>query len=258
MSGRKLLYQLYHLLWLGIDLLLPPTCGGCGVSGSRWCSECRARSVRLPEPLCEKCGIPVARPRTHCRDCITNPPRFDQLRSLSAFDDPIRPALHRLKYRRDIGLGEAMTPQLSAYVSSLNWRVDLLVPVPLGRDRMRQRGYNQSGLIGWPLALSLGIAFAPGSLSRTRETSSQVVLTRPERQANVQGAFRATPRLVKGRSVLLVDDVATTGATLSSCAEALFAAGARDVFALTVARALRVPLPGAEPQEIALGLANTS
>ena len=106
--------------------------------------------------------------------------------------------------------------------------------------------------------MAMGLAFATDALVRSQETRSQVALSRAQRQQNVRGAFCARLRRVHGRVVLLVDDVATTGATLSSCAEALFAAGARDVFALTVARALRVPLPGAEPQEIAPGLANTT
>jgi len=115
----------------------------------------------------------------------------------------------------------------------------MLVPVPLGSKRIKERGYNQAGLIGWPLSLALDIAYAPRALSRARETRSQVGLSRAERHENVRDAFRADKRLVNGRVILLVDDVATTGVTLSSCAEALYAAGARDVFALTVARAYR-------------------
>ncbi|MFH1184276.1 MAG: ComF family protein [Chloroflexota bacterium] len=151
----------------------------------------------------------------------------------------MRPALHRLKYRHDLGLGEALVPQLAAYVNDLRWQADMLVPVPLGSSRLKQRGYNQAGLISWPLSLALGIAHAPRAVCRTRETRSQVGLTRAERHDNVRDAFQSCPSLVKDRSLLLLDDVATTGATLSSCAEALYAAGARDVLALTVARAYR-------------------
>jgi ComF family protein len=149
--------------------------------------------------------------------------------------------LHGLKYRRDLGLSEALASPIAGYASSLGWEVDVLTPVPLGRGRLIERGYNQAGLIAWPLSLALGIAFAPSALSRTRETRSQVGLSRAERRANVRDAFEARPSAVKGLNVMLVDDVATTGATISSCAEALHAAGARDVFALTVARAHRGP-----------------
>jgi ComF family protein len=123
-------------------------------------------------------------------------------------------------------------------VESLGWTVDLVVPVPLGMRRLKERGYNQVGLIARPLALAMRLAYAPSALCRVRETRSQVGLTRAERHDNVHGAFQAAQRLVNGRKVLLMDDVATTGATLASCAEALCASGAQDVFALTVARAL--------------------
>jgi ComF family protein len=234
-----LLYHLYHLLWLGIDLLLPPTCGGCGAPGFRLCPQCLARVPRLPDRVCEICGTPALAAGSRCADCAAARPHFTALRSWSAFEAPVRPALHRLKYRRDLGLGEALAPQLAAYVNDLGWHADVLVPVPLGGSRLKERGYNQAGLISWPLSLALGIGHAPRALDRARETRSQVGLTRTERQDNVRGAFQSRPSLVKGRTVLLVDDVATTGATLSSCAEALHAAGARDVLALTVARAYR-------------------
>lgn len=228
-------------MWLGVDLLLPPTCGGCGSPGERWCSDCQSRILPVSPPLCEACGTPIPPGRARCADCIHAPPHFQQLRSWCVFDSRIRSALHRLKYRRDLGLSEALVPNLARHASSLGWDVDVLLPVPLGRGRLTERGYNQAGLIAWPLSLALGIAFAPNALSRTRETRSQVGLTKAERRINVRAAFEARPSRVRGRSVMLVDDVATTGATLSSCAEALHAAGARDVFALTVARAHRGP-----------------
>jgi len=146
--------------------------------------------------------------------------------------------LHRLKYRRDLGLGEALAETMYAFTARLGWPVEAVVPVPLGARRLRERGYNQASLIAYPLALAFGLAYLPSALRRVRETRSQIELKREERQENVRGAFRADPKKAQGRVILLVDDVATTGSTLSSCAEALYAAGAQDVFALTVARAL--------------------
>ena len=238
-KSRQLLYQLYHLLWQSLDLLLPPTCGGCGAPGQRWCPDCRRQVPRLRAPFCETCGTPVSSTRRQCAGCLAKPPSFRKLRSWSAFDVPIRPALHRLKYRRDLGLSEALVPQLAAYAAGLCWSVDLIIPVPLGSGRRKERGYNQAGLISWPLSLALGISHSPRAIFRSRETRSQVGLSRAERQENVRDAFSALPALVKDRRILMVDDVATTGATLSSCAEALYAAGARDVLGLTVARAIR-------------------
>jgi competence protein ComFC len=171
-------------------------------------------------------------------DCVRNRPCFRILRSWSAFEAPVRTALHRLKYRHDISLGDSLAVQLSEFVSNLNWPIDLVVPVPLGQKRLKERGYNQVGLIAFPLSLSMNIAYSPKALCRNRETRSQVGLTKPERHVNVRGAFHASEICVKGRVTLLIDDVATTGSTLSSCAEALYTAGAKDVYSVTVARAL--------------------
>lgn len=173
-----------------------------------------------------------------CPDCRRMRPAFKALRAWAAFEPPVRPALLRLKYRRDLGLGEALANDMIEFVRTLEWSVDLVVPVPLGRGRLKERGYNQASLIARPLSMAMRLDYAPDALVRSRETPSQVGLTRPERRDNVRGAFRARAGRVSGRVVLLMDDVATTGSTLSSCAEALCAAGARDVFALTVARAL--------------------
>jgi ComF family protein len=194
--------------------------------------------LRQPSaPLCELCGQSDNGAGPICANCLSHPPRFSRLRSWSVFAHPVRQALHALKYRGDMGLAEALVPDLALFVSGLKWSSELLVPVPLGKERLMERGYNQAGLISWPLSLALDLRHAPGALRRTRETPSQVGLSRAARRLNVRGAFEASSSLVRGRSVLLLDDVATTGATLSSCADALFAAEARDVLALTVARA---------------------
>jgi competence protein ComFC len=237
MHGSSPVYFAYRLLWSGLDLLFPPVCGGCGTAGSRWCDACQQNLPRLLEPLCDVCGIPLNAPGL-CEDCQRVRPRFNALRSWSAFDAPVRNALHRLKYRRDVGLGDALAAPLSEFVSDLNWPVNIIVPVPLGNRRLQERGYNQVDLIARPLALAMKIAYAPDALNRSRETRSQVGLTKLERHDNVRGAFQVVGRHVKDRIVLLMDDVATTGSTLSSCAEAFFVEGAQDVFALTVSRAL--------------------
>jgi len=231
-------YSLYRMLWSGLDLLFPPHCGGCGCAGERWCSRCASSVEHPPEPICEICGVSLDTASRSCSDCLGEKPNYTALRSWSVFDGPIRNALHRLKYRRDIGLGEALTLQLAEYLAELHWPVDLVVPVPLGRKRRAERGYNQVGLIARPLSMALRLAYAPDALLRDQETRSQVGLTKVQRQENVRKAFRANQARATGRVVLLVDDVATTGSTLSSCARALREAGARDVFAFTVSRAM--------------------
>ena len=220
-------------------MLFPPNCAGCGRPGWRWCPACAGAVQHPPEPLCELCGTPLeGEAGPVCRVCARVRPRFRALRSWSVFEGPVRVALHRLKYRRDLGLAEALTPQLADFLAGLAWPVQLLTPVPLGRERLAQRGYNQASLIARPLSVAMRVPYAPRALRRSRETRSQVGLSRSERRDNVRNAFWADQRRVTGCSVLLVDDIATTGSTLSSCAEALYGAGARDVFAFTVSRAM--------------------
>jgi ComF family protein len=143
-----------------------------------------------------------------------------------------------LKYRRNLGLGEALANQMSTFVAGLGWPVDMIVPVPLGKKRLKERGYNQVAMVARPLSLQLGIEYRPAALVRARETRSQVGLSASERKQNVLDAFQADKNKVGGRTALVMDDVSTTGATLSSAAEALYASGAKEVYAITVARAL--------------------
>lgn len=160
------------------------------------------------------------------------------MRSWAVFDSPVQNALHTLKYRRNVGIGDALARDMAGFVHSLRWSVDMLIPVPLGKKRLKERGYNQVGLVARPLAYELGLYYAPQGLWKSRDTRSQVGLTISERRENVSKAFQAEAKIVKRRSVLLMDDVATTGSTIRSCTEALYSAGAREVYALTVARAL--------------------
>ncbi|MCC6499336.1 MAG: ComF family protein [Anaerolineales bacterium] len=230
-------YRFYRWTWNGLDLLFPPVCGGCGRSGSRWCAECRGRVSRIRKPFCEKCGIPT-RGSEICEKCKSNPPAYRALRSWAVFDSPVQNALHAIKYRRNIGLADALAADLVEFVRALQWTADLLIPAPLGKARLKERGYNQVGLVARPLAYELGIEYAPNGLRKTRETRSQVGLSAAERQANVAQAYQADPSAVKRKSILLMDDVATTGSTLASCTAALMSAGAAEVQALTIARAL--------------------
>ncbi len=151
---------------------------------------------------------------------------------------PLRDAIHKLKYRRDIGLGDALSTHLVPFVKSLNWSVDLVIPVPLSNKRYKERGYNQIALVAHPFSLQMGIVYSSRTLVRKKHTLSQVGLSAIERKKNVEGAFWADANLLTGKSILLMDDVATTGSTLSAAASALVEAGASRVYALTLARAL--------------------
>lgn len=229
-------YKAYRSFWSALDLLYPPVCAGCGAAGSSWCRECQQRVNILDGNLCDVCGLPQEKPGT-CEGCLTDRPRYRSLRAWTVFEDPVRSALHKLKYRRDFSMGDAIAAAMLPFAQKLAWNADLIVPVPLGKHRLRERGYNQVAMIAKPLAMGLGVKYFPKALMRRKETRSQVGLSREERKLNVQSVFQAHPG-VRGKIVLIIDDVSTTGSTLSSGAEAFYASGARDVYALTVARAL--------------------
>ena len=143
-----------------------------------------------------------------------------------------------MKYRRNIGFGESIAMQMADFVRSLHWPVDILIPVPLSKKRLKERGYNQVVLVARPLAYQIGMSYQPDALQKTRDTRSQVGLSVSQRSENVQNAYQADARVVKGKSVLIMDDVATTGSTISACTAALHFAGAKEVYVLTIARAL--------------------
>jgi len=224
-------------MWAALDWLFPPVCGGCGAPATRWCLNCQEKIQLIIDPVCDVCGLPQAHTGL-CNRCKQSTPSFKALRSWTVFESPVQNALHRLKYRRDIGLGEILAGQMSEFVVGLNWPVEAVLPIPLGRKRLRERGYNQVAMVALPLSLQLGLRYCPDVLVRAKETRSQVGLSAVERQENVQGAFQANAKKANGRIFLLIDDVSTTGSTLSSAAEALYKSGARDVYAVTIARAL--------------------
>jgi len=160
------------------------------------------------------------------------------MRSWAVFDSSIQNGLHAMKYRRNIGFSESLALQMTDFVRSLCWPVEMLIPVPLGKKRLKERGYNQVGLVARPLAYQMGWMYAPHGLRKIRDTRSQVGLTVSERRENVHNAYQADPKVVQRRSVLIMDDVATTGSTILACTEALLCADAREVYGLTIARAL--------------------
>jgi len=149
----------------------------------------------------------------------------------------LRNALHRLKYYGDMALGEVLARPLIQMVLDFKWPVDLIVPVPIGLARRAQRGYNQAALLAWPLALSCGMEYQSKALLKVRDVRTQVGLTIAQRYENVAGAYQAQAHLVKGKSVLVVDDVTTSGATMQACSAALLAASSSRVYGVTLARA---------------------
>jgi competence protein ComFC len=233
-------YRLYRLLWASLDWLYPPVCCSCSTKGSRWCPACQSAARPIRPPLCPCCGRPQAG-ASPCRRCQASPPSYTALRAWAGFRGPLRQAVHSLKYKGNLSLGDVLARPLIQLLPALTWRVDLVIPVPLAIARFRERGYNQAELLARPIALALGIPYASKALVKIRETRPQVDLKAAQRVENVSGAFRGEGRMVSRRSVLVIDDVATTGATLEACSAALKEAGASAVYCLTLARAVYDP-----------------
>lgn len=236
MNKKPLSYFLYRSVWDALDLLFPPLCSGCGKLGLRWCVDCKNSIKILSGIICDICGLPQDIAGV-CAACRADRPHFRALRAWAIFDNSIRNALLKLKYKRDMSIGDTLAAQMIPFVENLDWDIDIMIPIPLGKQRRKERGYNQVGMIAKPLAMALNIQYAPHGLMRRKETRSQVGLSKQERKENIHEAFQAW-RGVSGKTILVFDDVATTGSTLSSSADALFLAGAKEVYALTVARAL--------------------
>jgi len=238
MAGQKQrpAYHLYHLSWCAIDWLYPPNCGGCGALGERWCQTCMEQTSKISGNVCPCCGYPQVGTEI-CPSCQSTAPGYNALRSWGFFKGPLREALHRLKYKQDLGLGEIFSLPLIDMIFALNWQIDGICTVPLSRKRYQERGYNQSSMLAWPISLALNISYISKGIERIRDTRSQVGLSKLERIQNVSGAFQASHSLVKCKSIMIVDDVTTTGSTIQACAQALLDAGAKAVYGLTLARA---------------------
>jgi competence protein ComFC len=230
-------YWLYRTFWIGVDWFYPPHCGGCQKFGERWCTDCQNSVEKFSNKVCLKCGSYEPHGLL-CPQCMITQPAITELRSWGKYGGPLREAIHRLKYQKDLGLGEALSIHLIDLLWKFNWPVDLITAVPLSTNRLAERGYNQVSLLARPVALAHKVPYQPKAISRARETISQVGLSARKRQENVQNAFVANPNLVKGKVVLILDDVTTTGATLQNCSCALFTAGAKMVYGLTLAKAV--------------------
>ncbi|MDI1448064.1 phosphoribosyltransferase family protein [Polyangium sp. 6x1] len=201
----------------------------------------RALLDTLSPPACAACDAPVRRDRVFCPVCAEAVLRTENVPgeplAFAAFGGAIAAALRRFKYEERPDLGRPLGHLLRGLVRDEAPVVDVVVPVPLHPRRLAERGYNQAALLAHAAAIELGVPLAARALVRLRDTPQQATLGRVERCTNVARAFVArSPRAVRGRRVLLVDDVATTGATLSACRDALVEAGARDVTALCLAR----------------------
>lgn len=243
-----------------LAVVFPTQCSLCGNelasdSRGRVCHACWDTLRPWDGPLCARCGLPfvsahaadAVEPR--CGDCLAEVPAFDGARSYGLYTGKLRQAVLRVKFSSDERLGRHLGGLLAFPWDRLahSWmaRSPLIAPVPLHRLRRKERGFNQSELLAEGLIRTLAkrdpaakVTIARSLLVRRRPTSPQTGLSVSARRENLRGAFEVErPDLIRGRDIVLVDDVMTTGATLSECARALKRAGVASVWGLTVARA---------------------
>lgn len=222
------------------DLLLPPHCVHCRSDESWFCQRCRQKISFIDHPICERCGTLVATDTPKdCHQCQNNRlQHITGIRSAAFFEDnPIRSAIHELKYRNHKAIAHELGKILTNSYRQYNLTADIIIPVPLHRSRLKQRGYNQSEMLAKPLGKALDLPVNTKALSRVRKTKSQMKLSAAERHENVVDAFSCSDTKLAGQEILLIDDVCTTGSTLDACAAALKQNKVFSVWGLTIAKA---------------------
>ena len=222
------------------EVVFPPVCAGCGRLGTILCEACIAEMVLVEGALCHRCGriLPDTdlSPSELCTTCAAARPLLTQVRAPFLYVEPTSRLIHRLKYDGYFALAKPLAATMSNHWPVWAQPPELMLPVPLHKRRRRQRGFNQSALLAKYLARETGIEFDEKSLRRHRHTQPQIKLGPEARYDNVAGAFEADADRVSGRHIVLVDDVYTTGATMTAAADALINAGALSVSGYCLAR----------------------
>lgn len=239
--------SLRRFYWNALDLLFPRHCIAC----SAWiphahlgylCPTCASNIPRITSPRCLRCAMPLgfyAKVRFGCMYCKGADLRFRQATAPCRHEGVAREAIHAFKYQGADFLAPFLADLMIVDLSETTFlkKVDLIVPVPLHWIKKMKRGYNQAALLAKRVAEHYRLPCDLTTLMRIRETPTQTALTRTQRQENLRGTFAVRwPEKVKGKIILLCDDVMTTGATASECARTLMAAGARAVYVSVVAR----------------------
>lgn len=233
-----------------LNKIFPCTCGLCGnlIDRGNLCPICYSEIKFIDESVvCKKCGIPLKsrsvdrsefKLQDLCGECVLNQAQYKCARSLASYDGALRHALHRYKYQGELRIGPLFSDLLFEHFPKVFDEFDIVIPVPMHLKRLREREFNHMVIIGESLTKKIGAVFDPYSLRKIKETKPQIEFKdRTGRRRNVKGAF-GVPDNVKivGKSVLLLDDVFTTGATSDECVKTLLSNGVESVQVLTLMR----------------------
>jgi ComF family protein len=226
-----------------LDFALPARCGGCGTivdNVDSFCTDCWRQIEWLGTGGCRVCGLPLQSTDAEiCGACLAKPPRLERMRAAVAYGDISRAIAIRLKHARKVALARTMARYMAPLVAETE-EERILIPVPLHRGRLWKRGFNQSVIVARELSRRLNVPLSANALKRVKSTPPLKGLNMLQRRRTVSGAFRANPNAnIRGRAVILVDDVLTTGSTADACARALKRAGAARVELVSWARVIR-------------------
>lgn len=236
----------------GLDLLFPPVCQVCNTStlegdSTSICRACLSELQPLSGPLCPCCGRELysSDEKDHlCGDCLKTPPPFSIARSLFSYDDGMRVLIPKFKYQKDTSLIHVFSELIFCFDLSDFMFCDYIAPVPLHRKRLQHRGFNQALLLAEAIFGRRDERITPSLLARTVHTVPQVSLEGAARRKSLVNVFKVDPKIdISGRTICVIDDVYTTGTTVSECSRALMGAGAGKVVVLTLAR-VKVPRGG--------------
>jgi len=242
---KELLRKIFHAI-------LPGNCRNCdralwGDSIPFFCDPCWSTLSPIMGPICQRCSLPFLSPISllhspshRCANCRLRPPAFSQAWTGYPYKSPLKEAIGLFKYQSKVSLAGPLATLLLKALTPLPTplsMIDVILPVPLHPTRLREREYNQSLLLAFPLSTQLGLPLSYTSLVRIRPTTPQTSLRRKDRLINLRRSFVVSqPTVLRDKKILLVDDVFTTGATVNECAKALRKAGASHVYVVTLAR----------------------
>lgn len=221
-----------------LEILYPSTCIFCGrICKEGICERCRAENPYIREPRCKRCGKPISSEEEEfCHDCIKQKFCYEQGRSLWLHKNSVKQSVYAFKYKNHRIYGRVYAREMAIEFGELIrlWGIDIIVPVPLHKKKVRKRGFNQAEIIARELGKRIGIPVETSAVIREKYTSPQKELGQSGRRRNLRGAFRARGRSVKGKNILIIDDIYTTGSTINCISEELRRNGCEKTYFLTI------------------------